>query len=163
MLQQPRTMANPSTLAEHENAAAILDQYEPGLVHAKYVFCAAMPTAGLVSDLAIDNFWQYGRKNSRDAYHNKITAIQTALQAGEIASEKYWEERLAIKQQELADMTAAACTALPDYGHTRMWELCTDNGTTPFDFDLVVTWTFDAENRPWQKWTFTPEASNTGP
>ena len=109
--------------------------YEPGLRATEvYVFCAEMQKTGDVSDLAIHNFVLYGLHRLIMAAHIEEQELLNTWQKDQMTDRQYQHDKHQLHLKVANATKLMTEQALPNYGYACMWELCTDNGTTPLDY-----------------------------
>lgn len=111
------------------------ESYEPGLrATAVYVFRAEIQKAGDVSDSAIHKFVLYGLHRLIMAAHIEQEELLHTWQKDQMTDHQYQHDKDQLHLKVANATKLMTEQALPNYGYACMWELCTDNGTTPLDY-----------------------------
>lgn len=124
-----------------------------------------MPTAeelenGMISETAYDNFMAYGCTAALQEFTEKLAVLRQTLDKKEITPDDFERQEQQLIQDLEDQCVDNARLALIGYGFGRMWELCTDNGITPYHFDYDLHLVTIGNFHSFQMWRFCKRALN---
>lgn len=96
------------------------------------------------------------------AAHDEQRELLYTWREDQMTDNEYQHHKHVLHQKVFNETVLMTQQALPNYGYACMWELCTNNGTTPLDYTCETDFHFpdsaSSVSSVMQEWRFTNTA-----